>query len=111
MGKSLVTPTRMITSAVVAGLGFFIWRGHLESVAFDRTALGDSETLLLSRFGPPDYREPAGKPYIRYTSVPCTSPCQTRLWWENELLPGIGAVSVELDTSGRVISKYRWVSP
>jgi hypothetical protein len=111
MGKSFVTPTRVITIAVVAVLGSCIWQGHRESVAFDQTAPGDAETLVLSRLGSPDYREPAGKPYIRYTSYPCTSPCHTRLWWEDDFLPGVGAVSVELDASSRVISKYRWVSP
>ena len=111
MSKSFVTSTRLIILALVVAAASCVWQGHRESVAFGETAPGDTEAQVLSRFGKPDYREPAGHPYVRYTGVPCTSPCQTRLWWEDDFLPGVGAISVDLDGNGRVLSKYRWVSP
>lgn len=111
MGKPWVTPTRLIILAISLALASCLWKGHKESVAFDQTNAGDTEAQVLARFGRADYREPVGQPYTRYTSVPCSSPCHTRLWWEDDLLPGVGAISVELDSNGRVLSKYRWVSP
>ena len=111
MRKSFATPFRLLIFAATVALVSCVWKSHKESVAFDKTAPGDTEAQVLVRFGQPDYREPAGRPYVRYTGVPCTSPCQTRLWWEDDFLPGVGAVSVELDANGRVLSKYRWVSP
>lgn len=111
MSKSVVTPIRLTLLAIVIAAGSCAWKGHKGSVAYDQTVAGDTEAEVLRRFGKPDYREPVGEPYTRYTSVPCSPPCQTRLWWEDDSLPGLGAVSVELDSNQRVLSKYRWVSP
>jgi len=88
-----------------------MWKGNRESVGFEKIVLGTTEAQVLKLLGSPDYREQENIPYDRYTSVPCTPPCKTRLWWENDLLPGVGAHSVKLDINKLVISKYRWVSP
>ena len=111
MGKSLITPFRLIIFTVALAVSSCVWIRHKESSAFDATSPGDTEAQVLERFGKPDHREPVGQPYLRYTGAPCNAPCHTRLWWEDDLLPGVGAISVELDINGRVISKYRWVSP
>jgi len=109
--KSWITPTRVVVLLVVVGVTSGVWKSYRESVAFETTVIGDTQTQVIARFGKPDYVEPAGQPYMRYTSTPCSSPCHARLWWEDDWLPGVGALSVELDAHGRVLSKYRWVSP
>lgn len=68
------------------------WRQNsIRDSAFEQTAIGDTEAQVLARFGPPDHAEPIGQPYLRYTGASCEAPCQSRLWWEDAILPGIGA--------------------
>lgn len=49
--------------------------------------------------------------FARYASQPCGGDCAERLWFENRLSLDTEAWSVELDKSGRVIKKSRWISP
>ena len=95
--------------AVWLGLG---WRQNsVHDSAFEQTTIGDTEAQVIKRVGPPDYVEPVGKPYLRYTGAPCATPCESRLWWEDAILPGIGAWSIELGSNRRVVHTARWVSP
>lgn len=107
--------TRSILVILVAAAALWLGGGALKNSArdsaFEQIAIGDTEGQILERLGPPDYREPTGQPYLRYTGEPCLAPCQSRLWWEDALLPGVGAWSVELDADRRVVHTTRWVSP
>jgi hypothetical protein len=110
---------RKITAVIVSILAVaaILWLGagwrqnSIRDSAFEQTVIGDTEAQVLGRFGPPDYVEPIGDPYLRYTGAPCEAPCQSRLWWEDAILPGIGAWSVELGADHRVVHTARWVSP
>jgi len=101
----------LLATGVGGWLANGLWQNHKRNAAFTQTSLGDNESDVISRMGAPDHREPIGKLYSRYTGAACTPPCQTRLWWEDSLLPGIGAWSVELDTDRRVVKTTHWVSP
>ena len=110
---------RKITAVIVSVLAVaaILWLGaswrqnSIRDSVFEQTVIGDTEAQVLGRFGPPDYVEPIGDPYLRYTGAPCEAPCQSRLWWEDAILPGIGAWSVELGADHRVVHTARWVSP
>jgi hypothetical protein len=107
----------MTTIVLALGAVAIIWFGmgwrknSVRDSAFEQTAIGDSESQALGRFGPPDHVEPTGQPFLRYTGAACETPCQSRLWWEDAILPGIGAWSVELGADRRVVHTARWVSP
>jgi hypothetical protein len=97
-----------ISASVIGGCEFKI---HHYNAAFSKTAVGDSEALVVDRFGAPSVREDARKPYLLYATSPCMKPCAVRLWWEMPVLPGIEAWSVELGEDRIVLRTTHWVSP
>jgi hypothetical protein len=111
MRKFAAVTALLLTVAGIIWLGLGWRQNSKRDAAFEHTAIGDTEAQIIGRFGAPDYREPVGRPYMRYTGAACVAPCQTRLWWEDALLPGIGAWSVELGADRRVVNTTRWVSP
>ncbi len=106
---------KIIGITAVAAITFVVGacaiKVHHYDAAFSRVAVGDSEASVLTRLGDPSFREPTGRPYLRYTGSPCVTPCMTRLWWEWPLMPGIEAWSVELGKDRTVVRTYRWESP
>jgi len=76
-----------------------------------RTQLGLSEAEVVNLVGNPSHRETPDHMFARYASTPCSEPCQIRLWWEDPLLPGFEAWSVEFDHNGKAIKKSHWISP
>jgi hypothetical protein len=111
MGKIAALIALGLATAAVLWLGIGWRQNSTRDTAFSQTVIGDTEDQVLGRFGPPDYVEPAGQPYLRYTGAACVSPCQSRLWWEDAILPGISAWSIELGADRRVVHTARWVSP
>ncbi len=106
---AIIVSVLAVTAILWLGTG---WRQNsTRDSAFEQTAIGDTETQVLGRFRTPDYVEPTGQPYLRYTGALCVAPCHSRLWWEDAILPGIGAWSVELGADRRVVHTARWVSP
>jgi hypothetical protein len=79
--------------------------------AFNSVNVGDMATSVVARFGTPSVRERPEKLFPRYTSSRCQSPCVERLWFENRLALDLEAWSVSLESDGRVVEKYHWVSP
>ena len=111
MGKGL----RMLGVAlglVCVGLVASHWLQirHYQS-AFASTRVGDTEAVVIERFGSPRYREPKNQPYTRYADRPCEDACERRLWWEVLFLPGIEAWSVEIGANHTVLGKAHWLSP
>jgi hypothetical protein len=111
MRKIIAVIVSVAAAATILWLGAGWRQNSTRDSAFEQTAIGDAEAQVLMRFGPPDYVEPSRQPYLRYTGAPCEAPCQSRLWWEDAILPGIGAWSVELGADRRVVNTARWVSP
>jgi hypothetical protein len=79
--------------------------------AFDSIRIGDTRALVLKQFGNPSVYEKEGEPYLRYSSVACSTPCVERLWYENFMTFGIEAWSVEVGWDNKVVHKAHWVSP
>jgi hypothetical protein len=111
MRKSRAVIVSFLAVTVVFWLLAGVRQNSIRDSAFVQTAIGDTEVQVLGRFGPPDYVEPIGQPYLRYTGAPCEAPCQSRLWWEDAIFPGIGVWSVELGADHTVTHTARWVSP
>ena len=80
------------------------------NAAFDQVSVGDTEASALVMLGAPSVREVPGKPFLRYATTPCQSPCVERLWFENRLLLDIEAWSVEVDARHTIVSRAHWVS-
>ncbi len=95
----------------VAAVCAYAYKAHRYSSAFAETEDGDSLDTVVMRFGSEPILERPSAPFLRYATEGCKSPCSTRLWWEDPLLRGIVAWSVELDAQGLVIHKAHWVSP
>ena len=79
--------------------------------AFEETRVGDNAAAAISRFGAPSIRETQTVISYRYADKPCMSPCFERLTWENPLLPGIQAWTIEIDANRKVVGKAYWDSP
>lgn len=80
--------------------------------AFNSVEIGANEKSIVDAFaGAPSLRETSKEVFARYASRPCRAPCAERLWYENRLSFDIEAWSFEMDESGRVISKDKWMSP
>jgi hypothetical protein len=109
------TPLRLtlITFAAAAGLGIATYAYTVSKYEKAFSAATDDETrgAVLERFGSPSMRESRGTPFMRYATASCVAPCYERLWWENPILKGIEAWSVEFNPDGKVIHKAHWVSP
>ncbi len=88
------------------------YKSLVRNAAFDAVALGDLEASVIAKFGTqPSVSEKQGALFARYASQPCSGECEKRLWFENRLSLDTEAWSIELDGSGRVIRKSRWISP
>ncbi len=81
------------------------------AAAFAAIKVGDTRDTVISQFGMPSHIERPGNLFTRYATHQCQNPCIERLWFENRLIIGIEAWSVELDKSDRVIEKSYWMSP
>ena|ERR1700733_694913 len=106
-------PAKIIVALVVMGLTGLLVCSRIVTryeKAFALTVNGDERSAVLLQFGPPSVREPQGKPFLRYATEGCSSPCFERLWWEHPLLKWIEAWSVTLDEKQRVIDKTHWAA-
>jgi hypothetical protein len=79
--------------------------------AFSAIKEGDTYDVVVNRFGLPSAMDGPSEEFTRYTSESCKPPCAKRLWFENRLFLDIEAWSISLDSDGKVIEKYHWVSP
>lgn len=79
--------------------------------AFDLVQTGDKKATVLAQFGSPSVQEGHGKAFARYSSVACTVPCVERLWFENKLILGVEAWSIDIGGDGRVVHTAHWVFP
>lgn len=79
--------------------------------AFDLVSIGDTEAAVVQRMGMPAVREKPGALFARYASEVCKEACVERLWYENAFSFDTEAWSFELNRSGQVIDKSRWISP
>src|SRR5438128_2589983 len=77
--------------------------------AFSGISIGDTADSVLARFGNPSVKELPGKPFTRYASTECRTPCVERFWFENRLAFDLEAWSVSLGSDGKVVEKYHWV--
>jgi hypothetical protein len=75
--------------------------------------IGDSETVVLERFGRPGITETTADNFKAYIDKPCQSPCIKRMWWEAPFpIPkGIEAWAVEFDGTQHVINKTHILFP
>lgn len=112
-GRGVLTIALLVLAAAVVGsVGACSYKSHARNSAFDAVQIGDAEASVIDRFGTqPSVREKPGMLFARYASQPCGGDCAERLWFENRLSLDTEAWSVELDKSGRVIKKSRWISP
>jgi hypothetical protein len=95
-----------------AYIGVWVFFSNVRNQAFDLVQIGDAEHEVIALFGTePSMHEKQGILFARYATKPCSSPCVERLWFENRLSLSGEAWSIEVDQSGRVIDKSRWVSP
>lgn len=102
----------MVGALIVGYIAVWIYISHTKNKAFDLVQIGDTEFAVITLFGTePTMNEKQGNLFSRYATKPCTNPCVVRLWFENRLSLSGEAWSLELDQSGRVINKSRWVSP
>jgi hypothetical protein len=79
--------------------------------AFDSVRIGDTKESVLKQFGKPSVSEKKEAPFLRYSSIACSEPCEERLWFENAMTFGVEAWSIELGTDHRVVHKAHWASP
>lgn len=78
---------------------------------FELIKVGDTKDTVIDRLGKPSYIEQPSILFSRYATHQCHNPCTERLWFENWLILGIEAWSVEIDKNNQVIKKAHWVSP
>lgn len=79
--------------------------------AFDSIHVNDTRDSVLKQLGTPSIYEKEEVPFVRYSSIPCSSPCEERLWFENSLTFGIEAWSIDIGADNRVVHKAHWMSP
>jgi hypothetical protein len=96
---------------IAAYLSIAWYRAHSMSATFEQISIGGTEASALAVLGDPSVREIPNKPFLRYATKPCRSPCVERLWFENRLLLDIEAWSVEVDDRHNIIRKTHWISP
>jgi hypothetical protein len=102
------------TSVVVAvSIGSCSYISAKYQRAFDKTAIGEAESVVIGRFGKPDARLSSGQQFPAYSSAPCNSPCVMSLWWEAPFpIPrGIEAWAVDFDANGHVVNKWYVLFP
>jgi len=109
--RKIITWTMLSASAV--SIGHCTYTTSKYTQEFDKTAVGDSESVVIERFGKPDVRESAGHKFLAYVDKPCESPCMERLWWEAPFpMPkGIEAWIVELNSTNHVVAKAHILFP
>ena len=100
-----------VGACLLLWIGSGWWKNSGRDAAFERLQPGDTEAQVVAQFGKPEVVELPSEPFLRYATRPCTTPCSVRLWWEDALLPGVRAWSVELGLDRRVVHTSRWVSP
>jgi hypothetical protein len=101
----------VLALSMVAAVAVVAFRAAHYARAFDSASKGESFAVVVARFGQPRVIESPGKPFLRYATGACKSPCARRLWWEHPVLRGIEAWSVEFDDTNRLVNKAHWVSP
>ena len=111
MVKASKNPVIVLVAAAIISVGSCSLQSRNRTHALDQIAAGDSEGHVVELLGKPDVREMPDRPFLRYATQGCISPCAIRLWWEWPLPLGIEAWSVELDASQTVIETAHWVSP
>ena len=84
---------------------------HIREADFGDVNVGDSYETVLQKMGTPPKIDAQGETLVRYTPHPCLAPCVKRLWYENRLMLDLEAWSISIDTSGKVVDKYEWMSP
>ena len=95
-----VTPLLYLTSCTALSLHLSNAQAHLHA--------GDSVATVIARLGQADG---VGSAMPGFPADSCAYPCARRLWYENRLSLGGEALSVDFDSSGRVVGQYHWVSP
>jgi len=112
MLRRLVRAGLIVMILVVAGFLLVTWHTNRRYAdAFEHIGLGDSREHVVALFGEPSVTEYPGRPFLLYASGGCSGRCTQRLWFENRLMPGIEAWSLELDAHGQVIDKGYWLFP
>ena len=102
----------LVLSALVVAWIAHGWRlDSVRAAAFESIATGDPEEDVIAGLGTLDRVESPGRPFLRYASSACSTPCTKRLWWEHAFLAGIEAWSVELGDDSRDLQTAHWVSP
>jgi len=111
MRKRATTTVALLAGLVVISLFAVVWRTNRYERAFEVSSPGEQQNVIVGRFGEPSVREMYDRPFLRYASEACKSPCTTRLWWEHPIFRGIEAWSVEFGSEGQMLQKAHWVSP
>jgi hypothetical protein len=107
IAATIIIIVSLVFGYLVAGTAIRFSR----QTAFEAISSGDSLGAVLQQFGQPSVTDGTGKLFSRYTANQCISPCSVRLWFENRLFLDVEAWSVSLDSNGKVIEKYHWLSP
>ena len=84
---------------------------YVREADFNTVKAGDSYGAVLQKMGNPSSIDAQGETLLRYTPEPCLAPCVKRLWYENRLMLDLEAWSISVDSSGKVVDKYQWMSP
>ena len=106
---------RVLIGAVATALcvyaGLYVYKSHRFASAFADTRLGDGPEVVTRRFGvPPNNVEfPHSGYLVGFTVLPCTSPCDTRLSWDDPTsVFRQQAYYFEFDVNRKLISKTHY---
>ena len=72
---------------------------------------GNAEAEVIKNLGEPSRRTIAGEVFLRYEGTGCSAPCAVRMWYENRMEFDIEVWTIDLDSSGSVLGKYKFVLP
>lgn len=109
INKKVLTWLLLLSPALYAATCSYI--SENKSAAFDLIKVGDTREMVIDKLGKPSHIEQPGILFSRYAIHQCNNPCVERLWFENPLVIGIEAWSVEIDKNDKVINNSHWVSP
>jgi hypothetical protein len=77
---------------------------------FESITTDDTIESVIRKMGTPSIRETSRAPFLRYATKSCEDPCVERLWYENRMTFDMEAWSIEIDRTGKVLKKARWIS-
>jgi hypothetical protein len=105
---------KVLIGAIAAALCVYAWlyvyKSHRYASAFADTRLGDSTEIVTRRFGvPPNIEFLHSGYFMGFTMLPCTPPCDERLWWDDPTsVFRLQAYYFEFDVNRHLIRKTHY---